>query len=311
MTIPQPITRRPPIGITNLLAAPRRATPAPALLLLSALRVVALRVVALRVVALRVVALMLAPPTPTADVRAQAPSAATLAPAALLADSARLAIESAYSAGRPEAVADARGIAERGLQQQPADALLLHYQAYAFFREAQLRRSDAARPLLERARSAIEHSIAVRDLAESRAILSATLGNLIGASPFRAMRFGRASFSEIDKAVALEPENPRVWMLKGVGQLFAPSIFGGGVDKAETSLRKAAAQFTADRPAPPLPAWGRAEVHGWLAIVLARQKKGAEARAELERGLALEPQDAFLLLRAKPAVDSVAPPRVP
>ena len=248
---------------------------------------------------------------PANAARAQAPSSPTLSPAALLADSARVAIELAYAAGRPEGIAAARGIAERALEQHPADALLLHFQAYAFFREGQLRGPDAARPLYERARTVIERSLATHNLAESRAILSATLGNLIGGSPLRAMRFGRSSFAEIDKAVALGPENPRVWMLKGVGQLFAPSVFGGGVEKAEASLRTAVAQFTADRPVPPLPAWGRAETHGWLAIALARQKRGAEARAQLERGLAIEPQHAFLLFRARPAVDSVAPPRVP
>ena len=233
------------------------------------------------------------------------------AAASLLADSSRLSIEAAFAAGRPDAMVSARAIVERGLQQDPTDALLLHYRGYAYFREAQLREGDAARRLFELARAALERSIAVRDLSESRALLSATLGNLIGGSPFRAIRFGRASLSAIDQAIALGPDNPRAWMLKGVGMLMAPSMFGGGTEKAEAALRKAAGLFAADTPASPLPAWGEVETRGWLAITLVRQKKAAEALVELERGLALDGRHAFLLQRAKPAVDSLVSSRAP
>ena len=233
------------------------------------------------------------------------------AQAAEVADSARVAIEQAFAAGQPETIAVARAIAERGLQRHPGDAMLLHYQAYGLYREATVRDKNAARPLLEQARSVMERSIAIRDLPESRVILASVLGNLIGGSPWRAMRLGRASFAEADRARALGPENPRAWMLSGVGYLFAPSIFGGGAGKAESALRKAIALFAGDHPERPLPAWGRAEAHGWLAIALARQDKGAEARRELAHALELEPQHAFLLRRVQATVDSADTARAP
>ena len=94
------------------------------------------------------------------------------------ADSARVAIEAAFAAGLTDGVAEGRRVAERGLERHPTDALLLHYQGYGFYREGLLRDGDAARRLQELAREALERSIALRDLPESRAVLSAVFGNL-------------------------------------------------------------------------------------------------------------------------------------
>ena len=218
------------------------------------------------------------------------------------ADSARMAIEAAFVRGRPEDVAEARRIAEHGLERFPNDALLRHYQGYGYFREGLLREGADARAVLEEAKDALERSLTQRELPESRAVLAAVFGNLIGSSVFRAVRFGRASASEMDRAVAVAPGNPRVWLLKGAGALYQPAIFGGGADKAEIALRKAIELFAGDHPAASMPAWGHAEVHGWLALALAKQGKLAEARAALAQGLAAEPGHSFLLSRVKPVV---------
>lgn len=218
------------------------------------------------------------------------------------ADSARVAIEAAFAAGRAEGVADGRRVAERGLERHPKDALLLHYQGYGFYREGLLRDGDAARGLQELAREALERSIAVRDLAESRAVLSAVFGNLIAGSAWRAVRFGRSASRAIDQALDLGPNNPRVWLLKGAGALYAPGIAGGGADKAEVALRKAIALYATDLPAASMPAWGLAEAHGWLALTLMKLNRAGEARSALAEGLKLSPGHAFLVERVQPVL---------
>ena len=228
--------------------------------------------------------------------------------AAQWADSARVAIEAAFAAGSADGVARARLIADQGVERFPSDAWLRHYQGYALFREGLLREGDAARATFERARESLERSITLRDLSESHAVLAAVFGNLVGGSVLRAVRFGRTSMGEMDRAVALGPENPRVWMLKGAGALFQPTWTGGGAEKGEASLRKAVALFANDHPAPGAPAWGRAETHGYLALALAKQGKQAEARAALAPGLAIDATHSFLRVRVKPKVDPATPP---
>ncbi len=213
-----------------------------------------------------------------------------------------MAIEAAFVHGRPDEVADARRVAEHGLERFAKDALLRHYVGYGFFREGLLREGEPALAAMEKARDALEQSLALREIPESRAVLAAVYGNMIGSSVFRALRFGRASIGEMDRAIAAAPGNPRVWMLKGAGTLYQPSIFGGGGDKAETALRKSLALFASDHPATALPAWGLAEAHGWLALALVKQGRMAEAKATLAQGLALDPSHAFLLTRVKPMV---------
>ena len=218
------------------------------------------------------------------------------------ADSARAGIEAGFAAGRADQVAAARRVAERGLELFPKDPLLKHYEGYGYFREGLLREGDAARTTLERSREVLNDALTLQELPESRAVLSAVHGNLIGGSVFRAIRHGRASTAEMDRALSAGPQNPRVWLLKGAGALFAPSMFGGGADQAEVALRKAIVLFATDKPAPGMPTWGLAEAHGYLALALAKQQKGTEARAVLAEGLRLAPGHAFLLTRVQPDV---------
>ncbi len=219
------------------------------------------------------------------------------------ADSARVTIERAFVHGRPDDLVEARALVERGIARFPRDPLLRYYLGYALFREGVLREGDPATTAFRHAREVLEQSLALRELADTRALLASVIGSMIGSSVLRAIRFGRASLAEMDRALTAGPANPRVWMLKGAGALNQPTMFGGGADKAEAALRRAIALFASDRPGTSMPTWGLAETHGWLALALKAQGKSAEARTALAAGLALEPGHAFLLTRVKPVVE--------
>lgn len=221
-----------------------------------------------------------------------------------IADSARVAIEVAYASGRPEAVVEARRVAERGSERFPADGLLKHYVGYALFREGLLRTGDSARAVMERARDALRAALEKRPLPETHAVLASVYGNLIPGSVLSMIRYGRASSVESDAAVEAGPGNPRAWLMKGAGALYQPALMGGGPEKAEAALRKAIALFATDRPALALPAWGQAEAWGFLALALAKQGKTSEAQGALAQGLALDASHAFLLVRVRPVVQA-------
>jgi tetratricopeptide (TPR) repeat protein len=236
------------------------------------------------------------------------PAPAQLSPRDRWADSARTQIEAAYTVGDIDRVRGARALVERALTVFPDDPLLQHYYAYALHREANLlmgrqRAKEAEyRPLLEQADSLLERSAAKLPLAETYALRSSVLGQLIN-NPLRGMTLGPRSSSAMDRALELAPRNPRVWLLRGIGAMFTPAMFGGGVDKAEEYLRKAIALFADDRPAPPLPAWGHAEAYVWLGQALHRQKRIDDARAAYAKALELQPENGWVRQVLLPALD--------
>jgi tetratricopeptide (TPR) repeat protein len=117
------------------------------------------------------------------------------------------------------------------------------------------------------------------------------------------MRLGSKSNAELDRAVAAGPNNPRVWLMRGIGAFNTPSTFGGGLDKAETYLKKALELAATDAPEPPLPAWGVADAHIWLGQVYAKQKHREAARAELEKARALQPRNLWITEVLLPSLD--------
>ena len=82
----------------------------------------------------------------------------------------------------------------------------------------------------------------------------------------RYMQYGAASASNIEKAKALDPSNPRPVYLKGQAKLYTPEAFGGGKDVAKPLFEKALAMFDAFKPASELhPTWGKSATQYFLA----------------------------------------------
>lgn len=225
----------------------------------------------------------------------------------LWADSARRAIETAYVEGDVDALVAARAIAERALARWPEDPLLLHYTGYAYYREATLRQgaggTDNVDALLDAAQESLEASAERHTLAETTALLSAVLGQKIGSNMIRGMTLGPRSGSLMDEAVRLGPENPRVWLMRGISAIFTPGMFGGGLDKAEDYLRQAIALFERDDPQPPAPAWGNGEAWLWLGQVFERRKDDVEALRAYRTALEIEPENQWLKEVLVPATE--------
>lgn len=63
--------------------------------------------------------------------------------------------------------------------------------------------------------------------------------------------------SAIEEAAKLNPENPRVYYLRGSNTFHTPKFFGGGADKAKADLEKASKMFETEKPKNGLmPNWG-------------------------------------------------------
>ena len=217
------------------------------------------------------------------------------------ADSVRRAIEAAVDAGDPRAVDNTIAVVERALTAFPTSAILQHYHAYALYRAGTMtigrQDTDGAKPYFAKAREILEALVRGETIPESHALLSSVYGMQIGLARVQmieGMRLGPKSSAAMEKAEVAGPKNPRVWLMKGIGAFNTPAMFGGGIKEAEGHLTQALALFKEDRPAPPLPAWGRADAHVWLGQVYHRQGKLDAARAQYDSALALQPQNAWV-----------------
>jgi tetratricopeptide (TPR) repeat protein len=73
----------------------------------------------------------------------------------------------------------------------------------------------------------------------------------------RGQVYGPASVAALDKAIELNPQNPRPYLLKGQALYYMPPMFGGGKDKALPLLQQAVEKFGTFRPENDLmPTWG-------------------------------------------------------
>lgn len=147
------------------------------------------------------------------------------------------------------------------------------------------------RPLLENAEVVLRALVEEHpEDAEAHALLGSVVGEQIGNSMWRGMRLGPKASGSLETAFGLAEGNPRVALQRGISFLFTPSLFGGGLDKAEAELRRAEALFQKEPGKGEWPKWGRVDAHIWLGIALVKKERFDEAREAYDRALALEPE---------------------
>lgn len=81
----------------------------------------------------------------------------------------------------------------------------------------------------------------------------------------RYMSYGQESANHLKKAQALNPKNPRVAYLEGVGVFNTPEQFGGGKQKAKPVLEKAMSLYNEEKAKPLYPNWGKQQAADYLA----------------------------------------------
>jgi tetratricopeptide (TPR) repeat protein len=228
------------------------------------------------------------------------------------ADSAARQIERATIRGDLEGLRSAKLLLDRALAAYPNDPLLLHYQGYELYREAGLLdgRGPAAQaevPLIAAtARTKLQQSLAGQPLPESHALLAMVMGRMIGGDPSLGPTLGPQIPQEISAAVNIGPNNPRVWLLRGIQSYYTPTQYGGGLPVAETQLNKAIELYATDNPVPPAPSWGKAEAFVWLGKVLQKQSRIEEARAAYKDALAIQPDYPWVTYSLLPSLPNAS-----
>jgi hypothetical protein len=77
--------------------------------------------------------------------------------------------------------------------------------------------------------------------------------------------YGIEASTALQKGMALDPDNPRLYYLQGMSLFNTPEQFGGGKDKAKPVFEKSVALFKKAQPKPLYPDWGKDQAEQMLA----------------------------------------------
>ena len=163
---------------------------------------------------------------------------------------------------------------------------------------------DERDALLDEALELLGADVAGNDAnAESHALMASVYGLQISQSRMRAAFLGTRAGRASARALELEPNNPRVLLLDGIGKLNTPRAFGGGEDRAEALLLRAVAAFRTEPPGRPWPRWGRIDAYAWLGQVAAQRGDPDAARRHYLQALEIEPEFAWVRWVLLPALE--------
>lgn len=145
------------------------------------------------------------------------------------------------------------------------------------------------RAALEAIDSAIENTRRSIDfnagVADAHALLAELYGRKIGyGGVFTGMRMGPKAQAETQRALELDPNAPRTYIVIGRRQLYSPRMFGGDIEKAIESFRKAT---TVDPHCD--------ESFVWLAIAYDKKGDFSAAKAAADEALRLNNRNVIAL----------------
>ena len=110
--------------------------------------------------------------------------------------------------------------------------------------------------------------------ARAHAMLGAIYGYKIGLNAYKAVVFGKKSFSENNLAFELDPADPQVWMEKGNIEFYKPAIFGSSSTEAAKIYEKSVKLYEADN---------QGLKHNWLYLNTLRSLADAYIASEMYR----------------------------
>lgn len=164
---------------------------------------------------------------------------------------------------------------------QPRDYYLLA-RVHEYLAETLMSRKDrkAAAAYVDRAITGVQASIDLDEKsADAHSLLADLYGMKIGLGGFTAgAKYGSKVGQETQRALELEPKNPRAWASLGRQTLLAPRMFGGDVEKAIGSFKKS---LELDSESD--------ETWAWLARAYDKHGDRAKAREAALRARSLNP----------------------
>jgi hypothetical protein len=121
---------------------------------------------------------------------------------------------------------------------------------------------------------------------EAWALLAQVYGLKIAYQPMKAAYYGPKSGRALASALAINNENPRAYLVKGISSYNTPAMFGGSKPSALEAFNQSITLYSQDNSTK---AWGHAEVHIWRGLANLSLNKKEQALADWHAALAIEP----------------------
>jgi hypothetical protein len=158
---------------------------------------------------------------------------------------------------------------ERAAAVAPADWLPRYYQAYALVISVFTGKDAGAAKdkTLDQAEAALAQARRLKgDETEVLTLQAFLYQARLGVDPqLRAQEYSAKAKAAVAQAKALNPANPRPYLVEANNVYYTPAAFGGGPAAAKPLYEAANARFATFRPAGPLaPAWGQDQVEARL-----------------------------------------------
>jgi tetratricopeptide (TPR) repeat protein len=226
-----------------------------------------------------------------------------------LISSAATSLQSAMNGGSAPGMLKARGQFEALLAAEPGSAILHYWMAVADWRVTPMLMKDQKDKAARYAKDGIAQcDEAIRldsHLAEALAVKGSLQGMSISFDPSSAMTLGPQGNANLQRAQALAPHNPRVWLLSGISALSRPPQFGGGPDAAGPVFERAVESLAADSAgAPGGPTWGHDDVHVWAGRCAMAKNDYAGALAHYHEALKINPDNGWVRTQLLPQAES-------
>jgi hypothetical protein len=158
---------------------------------------------------------------------------------------------------------------ERAATVAPADWLPRYYQAYALLINVFQSKEDgdAKDATLDQAEAALAQARQLKgDESELLTLQAYIYQARLGVSPMlRSMKYSRMVTEAVAQAKAVNPNNPRPYLVGANNVYYTPSMFGGGAEAARPLYEEAKTRFVAYKPTSALvPSWGQGQLLGRL-----------------------------------------------
>ncbi|AZG74956.1 hypothetical protein [Shewanella livingstonensis] len=140
---------------------------------------------------------------------------------------------------------------------------------------------------LTQAQQTLETMLDQQTSADSQALLAAVYGMQIAVDNSKGMTLGMETTQLLQQATELEPNNPRVSLVKAINAFYTPGAFGGGLDKAQTLASQAITLY--DLPCDTI-CWGHAEAYTWRGLAKQEQGNLSGAMQDWQAAMDIDPQ---------------------
>ncbi|GAA4307128.1 hypothetical protein [Nibribacter koreensis] len=164
------------------------------------------------------------------------------------------------AAKTPEETQDAANKISRISAAEPKAWLPAYYATYAHIALSFQLKEDAQRDaVLDKAQSSLDKALTLEPKESELHVLQGYLHQArLAVSPMsRGMKYSGLTVASLEKAKALNPENPRTYFLLGQHYFNMPKMVGGGKDVAKPLLTTAVEKYAVAPPANSLsPSWG-------------------------------------------------------